>query len=88
MTSYNKPCPICRKKRIKNGKCLFCGHIINAEAAPSVIKCKYCGAPVTGKRPEGISAVKIYIYEIQLLKWVDHDICEDCMADIARNNHA
>lgn len=29
MTSYNKPCPICRKKRIKNGICLFCKHIIN-----------------------------------------------------------
>lgn len=25
MTMTNKPCPRCRKRRIKNGKCMLCG---------------------------------------------------------------
>jgi hypothetical protein len=45
-------------------------------------KCKYCGDFTTGEKPEGIKVFRFGKYEINIIKWVSQDICEDCLSDL------
>ncbi len=45
----------------------------------TAMKCIHCGEETRGTMPEEIKSIVFGKYEIKLWRWVEKDVCEDCL---------